>query len=71
MNLAVEVVPEEIRWANRVLKARQAMAQARQILRDADDATRRYLGPLLERLTRWRYRNEVKPLTTLFRTVLE
>lgn len=48
MHLAVEVVPEEIRWADEVLKARQAMAEAQQILRDADDATRRYLGPLLE-----------------------
>lgn len=48
MNLAVELVPAEIRWADEVLKARQALAEAQQILRDADDATRRYLGPLLE-----------------------
>lgn len=48
MHLAVEVIPDEIRQADEVLKARQAMAEAQQILRDADDATRRYLGPLLE-----------------------
>lgn len=48
MNLAVEIVPDEIGWADELLKARQAMAEAQQILRDADDATRRYLGPLVE-----------------------
>lgn len=48
MNLAVEVVPDEIRVADEVLKARQAMAEAQQILRDSDDATRRFLGPLLD-----------------------
>lgn len=48
MNLAVEAVPDEIRQADEVLKARQAMAEAQQILRDADDSTRRYLGRLLE-----------------------
>ena len=48
MNLAVDVVPDEIRQADEVLKARQAMAEAQQILRDADDATRCYLGRLLE-----------------------
>ena len=48
MNLAVEVVPDEIRTADEVLKARQAMAEAQQILRDSDDATRRHLGPLLD-----------------------
>jgi hypothetical protein len=48
MNLAVEVVPDEIRQADELLKARQAMAEAQQILRDADDATRCYFGPLLE-----------------------
>jgi hypothetical protein len=41
-------VPDEIRVADEVLKARQAMAEAQQILRDSDDATRRYLGPLLD-----------------------
>jgi hypothetical protein len=48
MRLAVEVIPDEIRQADEVLKARQAMAEAQQILRDADDATRRYLERLLE-----------------------
>jgi hypothetical protein len=48
MNLAVEVVPDEIRIVDEVLKARQAMAEAQQILRDADEPTRRHLGPLLE-----------------------
>ena len=48
MNLAVEVIPDEIRQADELLKARQAMAEAQQILRDADDATRCYFGPLLE-----------------------
>lgn len=48
MNLAVEVTPDEIRWADEVLKARQAMAEAQQILQDADASTRRFLGRLLE-----------------------
>lgn len=48
MNLAVEIVPDEIRLVDEVLKARQAMAEAQQILRAADDVTRRRLGPLLE-----------------------
>lgn len=48
MNLAVEVVPDEIRIVDEVLKARQAMAEAQQILRDADDVTQRRLGRLLE-----------------------
>lgn len=49
MNLAVDVAPSEIRWADEVLKARQAMTEAQQILDNADEATRRYLSPLLER----------------------
>lgn len=48
MNLAVETMPDEIRMVDEVLKARQAMAEAQQILRDADAATRHHLGPLLE-----------------------
>jgi hypothetical protein len=48
MNLAVEAEPDEIRVADEVLKARQAMAEAQEILRGADAATRRHLGPLLE-----------------------
>ena len=48
MNLAVEAEPDEIRVVDEVLKARQAMAEAQQILRAADAATRRHLGPLLE-----------------------
>lgn len=49
MNLAVDVTPNEIRWADEVLKARQALAEAQQILARADVTTRRYLEPLLER----------------------
>lgn len=48
MNLAVDTAPDEIRQADEVLKARQAMAEAQQILKDADETTRRYLGPLLD-----------------------
>lgn len=48
MNLAVEVVPDEVRIVDEVLKARQAMAEAQQILRATDDVTRRRLKPLLE-----------------------
>jgi hypothetical protein len=47
LNLAVDVVPDEIRWADEILKARQAVAEAHRILEEADDATRRQLGPLL------------------------
>ncbi|HUN34924.1 MAG TPA: hypothetical protein VMU95_23220 [Trebonia sp.] len=60
MNLAVEVVPDEIRIVDEVLKARQAMAEAQQILRAADDVTRRHLGPLLENAL-WREMNEHGP----------
>lgn len=48
MHLAVAVTPDEIRWADEILKARQTMAEAQEILKGADEATRRYLGPLLE-----------------------
>lgn len=48
MSLAVETVPDEIRVVDEVLKARQAMAEANQILRDADATTQRRLRPLLE-----------------------
>ncbi len=48
LNLAVEVAPEEIRWADEILKARQAVAEAHRILEVADDATRRQFGPLLD-----------------------
>lgn len=48
LNLAVDVTPDEIRWADEVLKARQAVADAHRILDEADDATRRELAPLLE-----------------------
>jgi hypothetical protein len=49
LNLAVDVVPDEIRWADEILKARQAVAEADRILQNADDVTRSYLGPLLPR----------------------
>jgi hypothetical protein len=48
LNLAVEVVPDAIRAADEVLKARQAVADAQRILSEADDATRQQLAPLLE-----------------------
>jgi hypothetical protein len=48
LNLAVDVTPDEIRWADEILKARQAVADAHRILGEADDAARRELGPLLE-----------------------
>ncbi len=47
LNLSVDVTPEEIRWADEILKARQAVAEAHRILNQADDATRRQLGPLI------------------------
>ena len=48
LNLAVDVSPVEIRWADEILKARQAVAEAHRILEAADDSTRRQFGPLLE-----------------------
>jgi hypothetical protein len=47
MNLAVAATPDEIRWADEILKARQALTEAQRILKNADEATRRHLGPLL------------------------
>jgi hypothetical protein len=47
LNLAVDVEPDEIRWADEILKARQALAEAQRILEVAPDATRNQLGPLL------------------------
>jgi hypothetical protein len=46
-NLAVEVTPNEIRWADAILKARQAAAEAQQALAEADEETRRELSALL------------------------
>lgn len=48
LNLAVDVEPDEIRWADEILKARQALAEAQRILEVAPDATRDQLGPLLQ-----------------------
>jgi hypothetical protein len=47
LNLAVDVEPDEIRWADEILKARQALAEAQRMLEVAPDATRNQLGPLL------------------------
>jgi hypothetical protein len=47
MNLAVDVTPAEIGWADEILKARQVMIDVQDMLERADDATRRHLGPLL------------------------
>jgi hypothetical protein len=46
LNLAVDVVPDEIRWADEILKARQAVADAHRILQE-DEAMRGQFGPLL------------------------
>jgi hypothetical protein len=48
-NLAIEVVPHEVHWADEVLKARHAVAEAERMLAHADDATQRQLRPFLER----------------------
>lgn len=48
LNLAVDIVPNEVRWADEILKARQALAEAQRILKVAPDATRNQLGPLLQ-----------------------
>jgi len=47
LHIPVEVTPDEIRWADAVLNARQAAADAQQALNEADEETRRVLGPLL------------------------
>jgi hypothetical protein len=46
MNLAVERTPDEIRWADEILRARQAVADAQRIL-DVNEGMRRQFGPLL------------------------
>jgi hypothetical protein len=46
MNLAVEWAPDEIRWADEILRARQAVADAQRIL-DHDEGMRRQFGQLL------------------------
>jgi hypothetical protein len=48
LNLAVEVMPDEIHWADEVLRARQAVAEAQRILEDAPAVTRSQLAPLLQ-----------------------
>lgn len=48
LQLAVDVTPEEIRWADGILKARACITDARRLLAEADDAARREFGPLLE-----------------------
>lgn len=46
MNLAVERTPDEIRWADEILRARQAVTDARRIL-DQNEGMRQQFGPLL------------------------
>lgn len=46
MNLAVEGTPDEVRWADEILRARQAIAAAQRIL-DQDENMRREFGHLL------------------------
>ena len=48
LNLAVEAEPDEIRWADEILKARQAVAEAHRIL-DDDEDMRLAFGPLLDK----------------------
>ena len=48
LNLAVEVVPDEIHWADEILKARQAVAEAQRTLEVAPDAARSQLAALLQ-----------------------
>jgi hypothetical protein len=48
-NLAIEVLPNEVRWADEVLKARHAVTEAERTLAQADEATQRQLRPFLER----------------------
>jgi len=48
LNLAVDAGPDELRWADEVLKARQAIADANRIL-DEDEDMRQHFGPLLNR----------------------
>ena len=48
LNLAVEVEPEEMRWADEVLKARHAVAEAQRMLDQADEVTQRQFRPFLE-----------------------
>jgi hypothetical protein len=46
LHLAVEVEPQEVRRADEILKARQAVAGAHRILEE-DESMREHLGPLL------------------------
>lgn len=48
LNLAVNPAPEEIRWADEIIKARQVISDAHRIL-DEDEAMRREFGPLLDK----------------------
>jgi hypothetical protein len=50
LNLAVDLVPEEIRQADQILKARQALAASRRML-DMNEDMRRQFRPLLDVLT--------------------
>ena len=47
LNLAVEAEPDELRWADEVLKARHAVTDAQRVLNESD-SMRRVFGPLLE-----------------------
>jgi hypothetical protein len=47
MHIPVDVTPDEIGWANAILNARQAAADAERALQEADETTRRVLGSLL------------------------
>lgn len=49
LNLAVDLVPDEIRQADEILKTRQALAAAQRIL-DENENLRRQFGPLLDML---------------------
>jgi hypothetical protein len=49
LNLAIEVQPEEMHWADEVLKARHAVSEAQRLLDQADDSMQRQFRPFLER----------------------
>lgn len=50
LNLAVETQPDELRWADEILKTRQAVTDAHRILQE-DEAMRQQFGPLLGKVS--------------------
>lgn len=50
LNLAVDPAPEEIRWADEIIKARQVIADVHRIFNE-HEGMRRHFGPLLDMAT--------------------